>query len=70
MATRNTVYEISIPAFREEGDICFRASWSLSNPFQSPPSVRKATAGVAAAPPSSWISIPAFREEGDPSLLC
>ena len=37
----------------------------MSNPFQSPPSVRKATLGVLINGIKIIISIPAFREEGD-----
>ena len=37
------ISEISIPAFREEGDFCNRKFRPRPNGFQSPPSVRKAT---------------------------
>ncbi len=34
---------ISIPAFREEGDQSIPVTYATALPFQSPPSVRKAT---------------------------
>ena len=56
---------ISIPAFREEGDVGNSGKFFIYSEFQSPPSVRKATEIVKVAKSTYGISIPAFREEGD-----
>ena len=62
---RSRTTHISIPAFREEGDLDpFPEPVDLGL-FQSPPSVRKATNGVEFLLELLFISIPAFREEGD-----
>ena len=62
------VVRISIPAFREEGDGHRVIIHDRVFPFQSPPSVRKATLTLYAGKPFCGISIPAFREEGDSSV--
>ena len=56
---------ISIPAFREEGDLILLHFDLAKYGFQSPPSVRKATLVPSPNQPFPGISIPAFREEGD-----
>ena len=67
---RFSYLDISIPAFREEGDALVRVTPSKRPLFQSPPSVRKAT-GVTDSMIGicDLISIPAFREEGDTLVL-
>ncbi len=59
---------ISIPAFREEGDLFHLHQYVILSVFQSPPSVRKATVLAGNSLGDGIISIPAFREEGDMSL--
>ncbi len=56
---------ISIPAFREEGDLFHLHQYVILSVFQSPPSVRKATKFPRPQAGENLISIPAFREEGD-----
>ena len=57
--------DISIPAFREEGDKLEIQDRLDAFRFQSPPSVRKATYIDTEVGKLRDISIPAFREEGD-----
>jgi len=57
--------EISIHAFRGEGDYMSRRLKCRKNQFQSTPSVGKATEYLTHVCPPSVISIHAFRGEGD-----
>ena len=57
--------QISIHTLCEEGDILGRYIIILSVPFQSTPSVKRATLGKLIAPIRQTISIHTLCEEGD-----
>ena len=62
--------KISIHALREEGDLLYQRERRRSRIFQSTPSARRATVGVARLGDRLIISIHALREEGDGRTDC
>ena len=66
---RRRMFDISIHALREEGDVrALMDSYGLEL-FQSTPSARRATRKFVRHRPDRRISIHALREEGDLRLL-
>ena len=64
-AVYRTLYEISIHALREEGDLSNNKDSFCYKQFLSTPSARRATVTIDGAAEIQSISIHALREEGD-----